>query len=53
MNSDPASSPVFGWVLFNKFDNALAIYDARGIAIGSFCLNGLPLARSARPRDFW
>lgn len=42
MNSDPASSPVFGWVLFNKFDNALAIYDARGIAIGSFCLNGLP-----------
>ena len=41
MNSDPASSPVFGWVLLNRLDNALAIYSAEGTAIGSFNLNGL------------
>jgi hypothetical protein len=40
MNSDPASSPVIGWVLLNRLDNALAIYSAAGTAIGSFNLNG-------------
>jgi hypothetical protein len=40
MNSDPASSPVFGWVLLNRLDNALAIYSAGGTPIGSFNLQG-------------
>lgn len=40
MNRNPDSSPVFGWVLFNRLDNALAIYSAEGTAIGSFALNG-------------
>jgi hypothetical protein len=42
MNSDPASSPIFGWVLFNRFDHALAIYDQEGRPIGSFNLHGPP-----------
>jgi hypothetical protein len=40
MDSDPASSPVFGWVLLNRLDNALAIYNAEGTPIGSFNLHG-------------
>jgi hypothetical protein len=40
MDSDPASSPVFGWVLLNRLDNALAIYSAAGTPIGSFNLHG-------------
>jgi hypothetical protein len=40
MNHNPDASPVFGWVLFNRLDNALAIYSAEGTAIGSFALNG-------------
>ncbi len=39
-NSDPASSPIIGWVLLNRLDNALAIYSAEGTPIGSFNLSG-------------
>lgn len=40
MNSDPATTPVFGWVLFNHLDQALMIYDGAGHALGSFNLLG-------------
>jgi hypothetical protein len=36
MNSHPATSPVFGWVMPNHLDNSLFFYDADGAAIGSF-----------------
>ncbi len=39
-NSDPATSPVFGWLLYNHLDSALAIYDSGGTALGSFNLLG-------------
>ncbi|MCP1846152.1 hypothetical protein ACVIHI_009068 [Bradyrhizobium sp. USDA 4524] len=39
-NSDPATTPVIGWVLYNHLDHALAIYDTAGTAIGSFNLLG-------------
>lgn len=35
-----SSSPIFGWVLFNRFDHALAIYDEDGRPVGSFNLLG-------------
>ena len=40
MNSHPATTPVFGWVLFNRLDQALMIYDESGAALGSFNLLG-------------
>lgn len=40
MNSHPATTPVFGWVLFNRLDKALMIYDESGTALGSFNLLG-------------
>lgn len=36
MNSHPATTPVFGWVMPNHLDNSLFFYDANGAAIGSF-----------------
>jgi hypothetical protein len=42
MNSGPDSSPIFGWVLYNRFDHALAIYDQDGRTVGSFNLLGPP-----------
>ncbi len=45
-NSDPASSPICGWVLFNHLDSSLMIYDARGSAIGAFSTIG-PLWQGA------
>ena len=42
MNSNLASSPIFGWILYNRFDHALAIYDEEGRPIGSFNLLGPP-----------
>ena len=36
MNSHPATTPVFGWVMPNHLDNSLFFYDADGAAIGSF-----------------
>ncbi|MEA2940225.1 MAG: hypothetical protein QOD09_754 [Bradyrhizobium sp.] len=39
-NSDPATTPVIGWVLYNHLDNALAVYDTSGNAIGSFNMLG-------------
>lgn len=39
-DSDAGSSPVIGWILHNRFDRALALYDEGGRPIGSFCLNG-------------
>jgi len=40
MNSHPASSPVFGWVLFNHLDRSLMIFDAGGNALGSLSARG-------------
>jgi hypothetical protein len=40
MNSDPLTSPIFGWVLFNHVDDRLAIYDADGNALGSLNVQG-------------
>jgi hypothetical protein len=39
-NSDPITTPVIGWVLYNHLDNALAVYETSGGAIGSFNLLG-------------
>ncbi len=36
MNSHPAATPVFGWVLFNHLDESLEIFAADGTALGSF-----------------
>lgn len=36
MNSHPATTPVFGWVMPNHLDNNLFFYNADGAAIGSF-----------------
>ena len=36
MNSHPATTPVFGWVMPNHLDDSLFFYDADGAAIGSF-----------------
>ena len=41
MNSDSASTPVLGWILFNRLDNSLMIYDADGNPRGSFNEYGL------------
>jgi hypothetical protein len=35
MNGDPSSTPVFGWILLNKLDNSLVVYDPDGMPIGS------------------
>jgi len=40
MNSDPATTPVCGWVLFNHLDDNLMIYDASGNALGSLNIRG-------------
>jgi hypothetical protein len=50
MNSDPATSPIFGWVLFNHVENSLAIYDAAGTALGSLNVLG-PLWTGAPGND--
>jgi hypothetical protein len=34
-NSHPASSPIFGWLIYNHLDSRLAVYDASGKAVGS------------------
>lgn len=36
MNSHPATTPVFGWVMPNHLDDSLFFYNADGAAIGSF-----------------
>ncbi|MCB0429491.1 MAG: hypothetical protein H6585_02555 [Flavobacteriales bacterium] len=36
MNTHPATSPVFGWIIPNHLDNTLFFYDAPGTPIGSF-----------------
>jgi hypothetical protein len=40
MNSEPASSPIFGWLLFNHLDTSLMIYDAAGDPLGSLNARG-------------
>ena len=35
-DSDPATSPVCGWLLYNALDNNIAVYEASGIEIGYF-----------------
>jgi hypothetical protein len=49
MSSDPASSPVFGWVLYNRLDHTLAIYDEVGSAVGSFNIYGAPWQQAPGP----
>lgn len=34
-NSDPASSPVFGWILYHRIDNSMWVYDQEGNALGA------------------
>lgn len=46
VNSHPTTTPVFGWVLFNRLDRALMIYDESGVALGSLNLLG-PLWQGA------
>ncbi|MBS7539522.1 hypothetical protein [Ancylobacter lacus] len=46
LNSHPATTPVCGWVLFNRLDQALMIYDEIGTALGSLNLLG-PLWQGA------
>lgn len=36
MNAHTASSPICGWLLTNKFDESLMVYDALGGALGYF-----------------
>lgn len=38
MNSHPATSPVFGWLMPNHLDNSLFFYQANGEPVGSFGL---------------
>ncbi len=45
-NSDPASSPICGWLMFNHLDASLMVYDAGGSAIGAFSTVG-PLWQGA------
>jgi hypothetical protein len=40
MNSDPATTPVCGWVLFNHLDDNLMIYDGAGRPLGSLNARG-------------
>ncbi len=35
MNAQPATTPVCGWLLPNRLDNSLAVYDTTGQALGS------------------
>ncbi len=35
MNSDPASSPIVGWVMVNRLEQRLDVFDAGGEALGS------------------
>jgi hypothetical protein len=37
-NSDPGTSPVFGWIMPNHLDRSLIIYDKNGIILGSLQL---------------
>lgn len=39
-NSHPATTPVFGWVMFNHLDDTLMIYDGDGKPVGSFNMRG-------------
>lgn len=39
--SDTAASPIFGWLLVNRLDRALAIYAADGTPLGSLSTTGV------------
>jgi hypothetical protein len=41
-NSHPAATPVCGWVLFNRLDTTLMVYDVDGTALGSLNMQGPP-----------
>jgi hypothetical protein len=51
----PATSPVFGWVLPNYLDRALAIYDAGGTPLGALGLSadGASVLWSVAPGGAW
>ncbi|MCB0650678.1 MAG: hypothetical protein KDC85_05330 [Saprospiraceae bacterium] len=34
-NSDPSTSPVYGWILYHRIDESLWIYDQEGMALGA------------------
>ncbi|MEM1321928.1 MAG: hypothetical protein AAGG75_16830 [Bacteroidota bacterium] len=40
MNSHPATSPICGWLLLNKLDDSLMIYDNQGTLLGSINESG-------------
>ena len=40
MNTDPATSPICGWMLFNHLDASLMIYNAAGTTLGAFNTRG-------------
>jgi hypothetical protein len=41
MNDHPATTPICGWLLTNKLDNSLMIYDNQGRALGSLDENAV------------
>ncbi|MGH1354859.1 MAG: hypothetical protein ACRBBS_07260 [Thalassovita sp.] len=41
-SAQPAVSPICGWIWPNHLDNTLALYDARGIPVGSLGLRDTP-----------
>ncbi len=34
-NSDPSTSPIYGWVLYHRIDDSLWVYDQEGMALGA------------------
>lgn len=40
LNAHPASSPICGWVLLNKLDNSLMIYNGQGKGLGYIDVEG-------------
>jgi hypothetical protein len=43
-NASPATSPVCGWVVHNRLDESLEIFDATGVSLGSLRVEGTAVA---------
>lgn len=39
MNSHPATTPIFGWIVCNHLDSSLWLYDNQGLPLGSLILS--------------
>lgn len=48
-DSDPATSPVCGWFLYNRLDKNISVYNAAGTEIGVLEKNGNRVVLSAPP----